>query len=85
MCDIEDVFWDRSEVKFQIIRLKLRDIQILLENINILALDVRGLKCKMRSPDFELYITKYDLIFLLETKLYDLHQIIVDGFTTLTC
>ena len=38
----------------------------------------------MKSPDFECYISKYDLIFLLETKLDDLDQIFIDGFTLLT-
>ena len=38
----------------------------------------------MRCPDFGLYISKYELSFLMETKLDDLDQIIIDGFTTLT-
>ena len=58
--------------------------QISLENINILTLNVCGLKSKMKSPDFECYISKYDLIFLMETKLDDLDQIFIDGFTLLT-
>ena len=57
--------------------------QISLENINILTLNVCGLKSKMKTPDFEFYISKYDLIFLTVTKLDVLDQIIIDGFTTL--
>ena len=58
--------------------------QISLENINILTLNVCGLKSKMKSPDFEFYISKYDLIFLTVTKFDYLDQINIDGFTTLT-
>ena len=58
--------------------------QTSLENINILSLNVCVLRSKMRSPDFELSISKYELICLMETKLDDLVQIIIDGFTTLT-
>ena len=58
--------------------------QISLENINILTLNVCGMKSKMKSQDFECYISKYDLIFLMKTKLDDLDQIFIDGFTLLT-
>ena len=35
---------------------------------------------RLRSPDFDLFISEYDLIFLTETKLDDLDIIDIDGF-----
>ena len=56
-------------------------MQPAVTNIKCVLLNVCGLMTRLRSPDFDLFISEYDLIFLTETKLDDLDIIIgIDGF-----
>ena len=50
-------------------------------NMNILTLNVCGLKSKLQRPDFLEYISKFDILAFQETKLDDLDNIVIDGYS----
>ena len=50
------------------------------KQLKLLALNVCGLKSKLRSNDFEDFIQNYDLVCLSETKLTEFDEIIIDGY-----
>ena len=45
-----------------------------------MALNVCGLKMRLKSTEFEISIQKYDLICLTETKLSEIDDIVINGF-----
>ena len=51
--------------------------------INVLSINVCGLKSKLNIPEFTELINSYDIIGFQETKLDDVDEINIDGYTVI--
>ena len=51
--------------------------------INFLSINVCGLKSKFNIPEFTELINSYDIIGFQETKLDDVDEINIDGYTVI--
>ena len=51
--------------------------------INFLSINVCGLKSKLNIPEFTELINSYDIIGFQETKLDDVDEINIDGYTVI--
>ena len=52
-----------------------------VQPVNMMSINVNGLKGKLKSPDFERYILHFEFIFLSETKLNNIEILHIDGFS----
>ena len=48
--------------------------------VKMMSVNVIGLKGKLKSSDFERYISHFEFIFLSETKLNNVEILHIDGF-----
>ena len=69
--EVNDPDWDMNAASITSKSLKPNNVQISSGNgkVSILTLNVNGLKGKLKSPDFENYITQYNFVCILESKL----------------
>ena len=52
-------------------------------DLDIVLLNICGLKAKLKNIDFEQFIQKHQIVFLTETKLGKFDEIIIPGFKLL--
>ena len=51
-----------------------------LKKLNFVSLNVCGLRAKLKFPDFQEFINKYDIVCLTEIKTDQYDEIDIDGF-----